>query len=121
MRGSGTVFTRRVARTPGRVWRADSGDIKSRTRSVGQMSCLMHQHSNSLINLSSNLPINSFTVSALLPLLTSNFTPTGSGSILGSADRPVGHPPIFFLLGLPLLATLLGPLVVGSSVTVIIA
>ena len=84
MRGACTVFTRRLARTSGRVWRADSGDIKSQTRSIGRMSCLMHQHSTSLITHSSNLPINSFTVSASLPSLTSNFTLTGSGSILGS-------------------------------------
>jgi hypothetical protein len=78
----------------------------------------MHQHRNSLITLSFNLPINSFTVSALLPSLTSNFTLTGSGYILGSANRPV-FPPPKQLLGLPLLATLLGPLVVGSSVTIL--
>ena len=81
MREAGTDFTGRLTRTSGRVWSADPGAIKSPTRFVGRIPCKKHHHSNSLISLSSNFPINSFTVSASL---TSN-TGSGSGLLLGSS------------------------------------
>ena len=114
--GARTVFTRRLQRTSGRVWRADSGEIKSRTCSVGRMSCLMHQHSNSLITLQSPHPLLHCLCFASFAHLQFHHDWLWFHPWL---RRPSRVPPPKRFLGLPLLAKLLGPLVVGSSVTII--
>ena len=101
MRGAGTVLTRLLTRSSGRVRRADSGGSKLMTRSSGRKSCIIHQPNNSLISLSSSFSISSLTVSGSLRSLSSSsslFSQTGSGSLLGSDDHSVfPHPKIWAL------------------------